>query len=118
MRNAVIVDAFRTARGKKKGGAFVDTHPQELLAFPLYATVAWLIWVKLLKPAFLMLAAAAQRAEADRKAAAEAFGSSAVKSQPRHAGSFDNKLKSARDTARQEPKLIAELIREWMGAGT
>jgi acetyl-CoA acyltransferase len=39
MRNAVIVDAFRTARGKKKGGAFVDTHPQELLAFALKGAV-------------------------------------------------------------------------------
>jgi acetyl-CoA acyltransferase len=32
MREAVIVDAVRSARGKKKGGAFVDLHPQELLA--------------------------------------------------------------------------------------
>jgi acetyl-CoA acyltransferase len=37
MSEAVIVDAVRTARGKKKGGAFVDLHPQELLAFTLNA---------------------------------------------------------------------------------
>jgi acetyl-CoA acetyltransferase family protein len=39
MRDAVIVDAVRTPRGKKKGGAFVDVHPQELLAFTLQAAV-------------------------------------------------------------------------------
>ena len=39
MREAVIVDAVRTARGKKKGGAFVDVHPQELAAFTLDAAV-------------------------------------------------------------------------------
>ena len=39
MRDAVIVDAVRSARGKKKGGAFVDLHPQELLALTLQAAV-------------------------------------------------------------------------------
>src|ERR1043166_1893088 len=39
-REAVIVDAVRTARGKKKGGAFVDVHPQELLAFTLQQAVS------------------------------------------------------------------------------
>ena len=39
MRDAVIVDAVRTARGKKKGGAFVDVHPQELLALTMQAAV-------------------------------------------------------------------------------
>ncbi len=36
-RTAVIVDAVRTARGKKKGGVFGETHPQELLAMTLNA---------------------------------------------------------------------------------
>ncbi len=38
-RTAVIVDAVRTARGKKKGGVFNDVHPQELAAFALRAAV-------------------------------------------------------------------------------
>jgi len=84
----------------------------------IFALVAWLIWTKLLKPVFEMFAAAAQRAEAERKAAAEAAGFDAMMHQPAHGGSFDHKLKSARDVAHQEPKLIAELIKEWMGAGT
>ena len=35
MRNAVIVDAVRTARGKKKKGAFNAVHPQALAAHTL-----------------------------------------------------------------------------------
>jgi len=38
-RTAVIVDAVRTARGKKKGGVFNDVHPQELAAFALRSAV-------------------------------------------------------------------------------
>ncbi len=39
-RSAVIVDAVRTARGKKKGGVFNELHPQELLAFALQQGVS------------------------------------------------------------------------------
>lgn len=82
----------------------------------IFAIIAWLVWSKLLKPLFEMLAAAAQRAEAARKAAAEAAGASAIAHPGAHLGrNFDDKLKTARDTAHQEPKLIAELIKEWMG---
>jgi flagellar M-ring protein FliF len=91
---------------------------KEAAKYLIFALIAWLVWTRLLKPVFEMLAAAAQRAEAERKAAAEAAGveEEAVTGQ-HHDRSFDHKLKSARDTARQEPKLIAELIKEWMGAG-
>lgn len=39
MREAVIVDAFRTARGKKKDGVFTDAHPMDLAAHVLRGTV-------------------------------------------------------------------------------
>lgn len=89
---------------------------KEAAQYLIFAIVAWLAWSKLLKPVFEMFAAAAQRAEAERKAVAAADGAGEIL----HAGvqqgrSFDDKLKTARDTAHQEPKLIAELIKEWMG---
>jgi acetyl-CoA acyltransferase len=40
MREAVIVDAVRTARGKKKNGAFNAVHPMDLAAHVLEAAVA------------------------------------------------------------------------------
>ena len=83
----------------------------------IFALIAWLIWSKLLKPVFEMFAAAAQRAEAERKALAATAGQATYSGQQLDRG-FEDKLKSARNAAYQEPKLIAELIKEWMGAGT
>jgi flagellar M-ring protein FliF len=92
---------------------------KEAAQYLIFAVIAWLVWTKLLKPVFEMFAAAAQRAEAERRAAAEAAGVSEVAHVgAQHVRNFDDKLKHARDTAHQEPKLIAELIKEWMGAGT
>lgn len=85
-----------------------------------FAVVAWLIWSKLLKPVFEMIAAAAVRAEAERKAAAEAAARARKTPDGAHGQvvtSFDEKLQSARDAAQQEPKLIAELIKGWMNGG-
>ncbi len=92
---------------------------KEAAQYLIFALIAWLVWTKLLKPVFEMFAAAAQRAESERKAAAEAAGVSEIAHVgAQHGRNFDDKLKHARDTAHQEPKLIADLIKEWMGAGT
>ncbi len=39
MHTAVIIDAVRTARGKKKGGSLTGTHPMDLLAHVLKAAI-------------------------------------------------------------------------------
>ncbi len=94
---------------------------KEAAQYLIFALVAWLVWIKLLKPVFEMFAAAAaQRAEAEREAAAAVAGAAEiVHTDVQQGRSFEDKLKAARDTAQQEPKLIAELIREWMsGSGT
>lgn len=92
---------------------------KEAAQYLIFAVIAWLVWTRLLKPVFEMFAAAAQRAEAERKAAAEAAGVSEIAHVgAQHGRNFDDKLKHARDIAHQEPKLIADLIKEWMGAGT
>ncbi len=89
---------------------------KEATQYLVFALIAWLIWAKLLKPVFEMLAAAAQRAAAAEKAAAQYAGETAAGHA--HPGpSFDDRLKQARETAHKEPKLVAELIKEWMGAG-
>lgn len=97
--------------------ASVIAFAKEAAQYLIFAIIAWLVWTKLLKPVFEMFAAAAQRAEAERKAAAEAAGISetADGTMIHHGRSFDDKLKTARDAAHQEPKLIADLIKEWMG---
>jgi len=93
---------------------------KEALKYLVFALIAWLVWAKLLKPVITMITAATQRAEAEKRAAAEVGGAGAG---PAEEGglppgqSFEDKLKAAREAAHQEPKLIAELIREWMSGG-
>ncbi|MEW5783178.1 MAG: flagellar basal-body MS-ring/collar protein FliF [Pseudomonadota bacterium] len=87
----------------------------------VFAIVAWLVWRKLLKPVFEMFAAAAQRAAAERRTAAEAVVAERIGTAESAGGpqgrSFEEKLNTTREIAQQQPKLIAELIKEWMGAG-
>jgi flagellar M-ring protein FliF len=91
---------------------------QEIGKYLIFALIAWLIWTKLLKPIGAMLTAASQRAEAERAEAQRADEEAEGGPHIPHAGvTFDDKLKQARDVAHQEPKLVAELIKEWMGAG-
>ena len=89
---------------------------KEVGQYLIFGLIVYLVWTRVLKPTFEMLAAAAHRIEAEQKAAAEM---AEARSDVRHAHriSFDEKLKGAKDVAHKEPKLIAELIREWMGAG-
>jgi flagellar M-ring protein FliF len=90
---------------------------KEMAQYLIFAVIAWLLWTKLLKPVFGMLAAAAQRAEAEEKAAAAEAAEEAT-GHAHHGPTFDDRLKDAREVAHKEPKLVAELLREWMGAGT
>ncbi len=81
------------------------------LAFGL---LAWLLWSKAFKPLFEMFAAAAHRVEVEEDTRAE------IAAEGRHAAqagraSYDNKLQQARDLARQDPKLVAGVIKEWVG---
>jgi flagellar biosynthesis/type III secretory pathway M-ring protein FliF/YscJ len=68
-----------------------------------------------------MFAAAAQRAEAERRAALEQASTAAGSAEETPAGeqprSLEQRLEAVREIARQQPKLIAELIKEWMDAG-
>lgn len=93
------------------GIAFVKEFGQ----YALFALVVFLVWAKLLKPLFATLTAAAQRIEAEQKAAAEYAAETG--GGHGHVASFDDRLKQAREVAHKEPKLVAELIKEWMGAG-
>jgi flagellar M-ring protein FliF len=94
---------------------------KEIGQYLVFAVIAWLVWSKILKPVFEMFAAAARRAEEQRRMAAVQAGAvEATEGGGPHAHmqTFDEKLKQARDIAHQEPKLVAEMIKGWMGAGS
>ena len=90
---------------------------KELGKYLVFALIAYLVWTKIMKPLFEMLAAAAQRAEAARKAEAGRMRDTSEAYRASHGmASYDDKVKAARDAAQQDPKLVAEMIKGWMGA--
>jgi flagellar M-ring protein FliF len=85
---------------------------KEAAKWLLYAGLAWLLWTKAFKPLFEMFAAAAHRVEVEQANRAEmAIEGHAGARGPRP---FDAKLQQARDLAKQDPKLVAGVIKEWV----
>lgn len=74
--------------------------------------VAWLVWTRLLKPLFRKLG--------EIELPEPVFDAADVHEGGGHHGSqhgFEAKLGHARDVARQDPKIVAGLIKEWVGGG-
>jgi flagellar M-ring protein FliF len=78
-----------------------------------FAVLAWLLWNKAFKPLFEMFAAAAHRVEVEEENRAE-MASENHRTGPQ-SKSYDTKLQQARDLAKQDPKLVAGVIKEWVG---
>lgn len=89
---------------------------KEAAQYLIFALVAFMIWTKLLKPVFEMLAATAHRIEAEEEAAAEIAAEEAAGIHHVRGPTLDDRVKAAQDMAHQNPKVVAELIKEWMGA--
>jgi flagellar M-ring protein FliF len=81
----------------------------------LFVFLAWLLWTRAFKPLFEMLAATAHRVEAEQEAAAGAAAASESHGAVGHGRSYESKLQQARDLAKQDPKLVAGVIKEWVG---
>jgi flagellar M-ring protein FliF len=77
----------------------------------LFAILAWLLWTRIFKPLFEMFAAAAHRVEVEENVAAEAASEGHHAARPR---SYDTKLQQAKDLAKQDPKLVANVIKGWV----
>ena len=78
----------------------------------LFALVVYLLWTKVFKTLFEMFAAAAKRMELEEEAKAERAHDVLM---GRTGPSYDEKLQQARDLAKQDPKLVANVIKEWVG---
>ena len=92
------------------------TTAKEIGRWLLFAVLAWLLWTRAFKPLFEMFAAAAHRVELEQTAAADAMAINMPET--RHTGggrNYDTKLAQARDLAKQDPKLVAGVIKEWVG---
>lgn len=86
---------------------------RDAVKYLAFALVAYLLWTKVFKALFEMFASAAKRIEAQEAAEAER---AAVAAAHAHGGPpYDVKLQQARDMARQDPKVVANVIKEWVG---
>jgi flagellar M-ring protein FliF len=83
---------------------------KEIAKWLAFALLAWLLWTRAFKPLFGMLAATAHRVEAEEEQTV---------TESRHAAprarDYDAKLQQAKDLAKQDPKLVANVIKEWVG---
>ena len=81
----------------------------ELGRYLLLAVVALWLWAKVVRPVLLSLAEAAAKAAAAQAAAAVEERPGAVQH------SYETKLAAAREMAKQDPKAVAAMIKEWVG---
>jgi flagellar M-ring protein FliF len=86
-----------------------------VLKYVAFAIIAFLIWTRLLKPLFASLNAMALKAQEKSREQAVDGGASGQPSL--EAQNFDNKMNNARQLASNDPKLVASLIKEWVGGG-
>lgn len=87
---------------------------KDLAKWLVFALIAWLVWIKVFRPLVEMLAAAAHRVEVEENVAAEAAieGHQAAAAPPPR--SYEDKVQQARDLAKQDPKLVANVIKGWV----
>ncbi|MBU0752772.1 MAG: flagellar M-ring protein FliF [Gammaproteobacteria bacterium] len=83
---------------------------KELGKYLIFGVIAWLTWTRLLRPLFDRLATMVPPpvvgpSEVEREMANDT----------EHRMSYDHKLASAREMAKQDPKMMANMIKEWVG---
>lgn len=88
---------------------------RELLKYLVFFIVAVMLWRKLLKPLFSKLMQSPTAAEEAPQSAAEVEFAGL----PEHAKhmAYDAKLAAAHEMAKEDPKLVSSVIRDWIGDG-
>lgn len=86
-----------------------------VLKYVIFGIIAFLLWTRLLKPMFANLAEMAQKARKESNLPMDNLADSSVPSRER--AGFDSKMNTARRLASSDPKLVASLIKEWVGGG-
>ncbi|MDP2795702.1 MAG: flagellar basal-body MS-ring/collar protein FliF [Sulfurisoma sp.] len=84
---------------------------KELGKYLAFGVIAWLTWTRLLRPMFDRLATMVPPApipSTEQRGMAESV---------EHRMSYEHKLGAAREMAKQDPKMMANMIKEWVGGG-
>ena len=85
----------------------------ELLKYAAIALVAWLLWSRMIRPTLDRMAAQG-RSAAEQERNRSIMTEDEVFTENAHA-SFERKLADAKSVAKQDPKLVASVIKEWVG---
>lgn len=86
---------------------------KELGKYAIFGIIALLVWKRLLRPAFERLASMAPPRPSPAAVAEEDNMAQALQ----HKASYDQKLAATKDLAKQDPKMVAGMIKEWVGGG-
>ncbi len=78
----------------------------------LIAVAVFWLWTRIVKPVLLSFAEAATRAAAERAAATVDETPQGVQQH-----NYETKLAAAREMAKQDPKAVAAMIKDWVGRG-
>lgn len=88
---------------------------KELAKYAIFGVIAWIVWVRLLRPAFDRLAAMVPPLPTAKELAAEQEEKNGMADALRRRATYEEKLESVRDLTRQDPKVVAGMIKEWVG---
>ena len=90
---------------------FVIDTVKETARYIALIVVAWLVWTKLLQPLFRKLAEIPKPAHVEEESEEE--GGEGTEHGHHH--SFEHKVAQAKELAKQDPKMVANMIKEWIG---
>jgi flagellar M-ring protein FliF len=89
----------------------------EILKYVAFAVIAWLVWTRLLKPMFARIAETMAHQTQEQNALAMAGAGHGHQETSPQVQMYEDKLAAARDLVRQDPKVVANVIKEWVSAG-
>jgi flagellar M-ring protein FliF len=88
---------------------------KELGKYLIFGVIAWIIWTRLLRPMFGRLATLVPPPPTPPSGSAEE--EQQISEHAQYRMSYESKLANARELAKEDPKMVANMIREWVGGG-
>jgi flagellar M-ring protein FliF len=90
---------------------------REIARYLVLAVAAFLLWTRLLKPLFAQLTRPPEAVVAEPSLAMAGGGGAELPAAgARPAQAYESKIEQARQVAKDDPKLVANVIKDWIGS--
>jgi flagellar M-ring protein FliF len=89
---------------------------KEIAKYLFLAIAAFLLWKRLLKPLFEQLSRAPTIVAGEPSLAMAGGGTETLSAAGQQANDYESKVERARQVAKDDPKLVANVIKEWIGS--